>query len=109
MPRTKETRICGFEDMKCFKTVEENFGNENQNSNLCLKLCKNLEYEITPSISDFKDENHNRFIVRFRRSQFFALIRKQPFTRIDIVAFIGGLLGKEYQFDMQIKCYYLPV
>jgi acid-sensing ion channel, other len=94
MPRTEEARICGFEDMKCYEQVEENFGNETQNINLCLKLCENLEYEITPSISDFKDGNYNRFIVKFRRSQIYALIRKQQFTRTDILAFIGGLLGR---------------
>jgi hypothetical protein len=103
MVRDTTQRICGVNDMKCYKTVEEE---SSEDSCDCLLECGEIEYKTEQRQNDFSQSTleHDKFMsivaVNFISPQFFPFILQQQLTLIDFLSYCGGSLGLFLGFSL---------
>lgn len=100
MVREQETRVCGSIDENCFKDVERNFETSKALCS-CKETCRTLNYEIKGQSTPNMDNQHKNSLKSRYSTLFFAfkeekistLMKKLQFSNVDILSFIGGILG----------------
>jgi hypothetical protein len=105
MVREPSKRVCGLQDMKCYKRVEE------ESLNLdwcdCYLECGEIEYKSEQQQNEFlkplyqvKSRDYmtsfglaSQIQILFKSAQFFPSILRQQLTTLDFVSYCGGSLG----------------
>lgn len=90
--RNQTTRICGISDIDCYEKADENF---DPKPCKCFDPCDTIKYEVEMNIERIIFEDYRRvdITVKFRAESFYVSVKKKHFTKVEILSFVGGLLG----------------
>jgi hypothetical protein len=117
MVREVSTRVCGVQDMKCYKKVEEE--SKDQDRCECLLECEEIEYKSEQQLKIFdkylavapgKHSLTSEFLSRggeiykrhpheseieifFKSPSFYPFILQQQLSTLDFIGYCGGSLG----------------
>ncbi|CAG9811153.1 unnamed protein product [Chironomus riparius] len=104
MIRNSSTRICSANEQSCYKKAEDDFEEQKRDCD-CFNPCDYVEYNFEatetvmdvnyPVLSDFDEFNIKSLdvLINFNQETYNPLIRKQQYTTLDLLSFVGGILG----------------
>ncbi|CAO1412869.1 unnamed protein product [Diamesa serratosioi] len=101
MIRSNETQVCGILDKTCASKVESLFSKKIENHCKCFPACHNIKYKIQLQNQKIIAKNltnptlfiDTEYIVKFKENEVFSLIRRKEFSGVQVLSFVGGLLG----------------
>ncbi|CAO1411521.1 unnamed protein product [Diamesa tonsa] len=104
MIRSQDTKACGITDKACVAKIELDFLNQVDQCK-CFPSCNNIRYKIEQqnqiilgkdSIKPLNNRNmfeKVEFNVIFKENDFLSVIRRKQFSGVEVLSFVGGLLG----------------
>ncbi|EFA05007.2 Pickpocket protein 28-like Protein [Tribolium castaneum] len=122
MPRTEDTKICGFDSLDCVTQVDKKLKTQEMSGTAsqcdCKPSCTSLSYNVETSNSryyfkeyldlrnisnNFEEPDKHHFsmlLVYFKVDQFLSIQRNELYGVSDFIANVGGLFGLFLGFSL---------